>query len=41
MTHHDGGMRVMTAVKRGSVEEWPKGRPSTELHQDTSHSVAI
>jgi len=25
MTHHDGGMRVMTAVKGASVEEWPKG----------------
>jgi hypothetical protein len=23
MTHHDGGMRVMTAVSRVSVEEWP------------------
>jgi len=27
--------------KGSSVEEWSKGRPSTELHQDTSHSVAI
>jgi len=41
MTHHDGGMRVMTAVKRCSVEEGPKGRHSPELHQDTSHSVAM
>jgi hypothetical protein len=24
MTHHDGGMRVMTVVKRLAVEEWPK-----------------
>lgn len=24
MTHHDGGMRVMTVGKRLAVEEWPK-----------------
>jgi len=37
MTHHDGGMRVMTAVKRGSVREWSKERHQHKTAQRPRH----
>ena len=41
MTHHDGGMRVMTAEREVRQKSGLSRRHSTKLHQDTSCSVGI